>query len=251
MLGPLDYVFWLVTALLQAAVVVCAIRVKAFLKYFPLNFYMLAASLFTAARYFAMHRYGFVSAQYFYIYYYSDVLLTICLFFALMALFSHVFREMGAKLYIRLGAITVLGLTAAVSYVLASRSQDWIMSKHGTQGKVVYFIAELSQNLYFVGAVLTYVLWGALKKLRETRTQLIQLVLGLGVYLSALAANYALAVLYASQYPKSVVWRIVPDLMGLWLPIAWGYTFLRVPESARLEPSRVVSGRPRPVAGTR
>jgi hypothetical protein len=250
MLGPLDYLIWLVTALLQAAVVVCAIRAKAFFKYFPISFYMLAASLFTAARYLTLHTYGYRSAQYFYMYYYSDLLLTICLFFALMALFAHVFSEMGAKLYIRLGAIVVLGLTATVSYFLASRTQDWIMSTHGTQGKVVYFIAELSQNLYFVGAILTYVLWAALKKLRETRTRLIQLSLALGVYFSALAAHYALAVLYADHYPNSVIWRVVPSAMGIWLPLAWGYTFLKVPEDARLSPARIVSGS-RAVAGSR
>ena len=33
---------------------------------------------------------------------------------------------------------------------------------------------------YFVGVVLTYLLWGAILKLRETRTRLIQLVLALG-----------------------------------------------------------------------
>ncbi len=241
MLGPLDYSFWIVTALLQAAVVVCAIRAKSFFKFFPLNFYMLAASSFTAARYLILREYGFRSSQYFYFYFYSDALLTICLFFALMGLFAHVFSEMGAKTYIRLGSLAVLGLTCAVSFAMVRQSQDRMVSR---------FVAELSQNLYFVGAVLTYLLWAALKKLHETRTRLIQLALALGVYFSALAANYALAVLYAAMYPNSSAWRIVPAVMGLWLPLAWGYTFLMIPESARLSPARVVAGS-RAAAGSR
>ena len=32
---------------------------------------------------------------------------------------------------------------------------------------VTHFVVELSQNLYFVGLVLTYVLWGAILKLRD------------------------------------------------------------------------------------
>ncbi len=238
MLGPLDYVLWMVTALLQAAVVVCAIYKRSFLKYFPLNFYMLAASVFTVARYFFVQHYGFRSTQYFYFYYYSDLLLTICLYFALMGLFSHVFREMGAKLYLRLGSLLVLGLTAAISYAIVSKAQDRLVS---------HFVAELSQNLYFVGAVLTYVLWAAVKKLHETRTQLIQLVLALGAYFSALAGSYAICVLY----PLSPVWKIGSYVMALWLPIAWGYTILRVHESARISTSRVAHGTRHAVQGSR
>src|SRR5574340_97562 len=33
------------------------------------------------------------------------------------------------------------------------------------------FAYDLSQNLYFVGRVLTYILWGAVMKLHETRTR--------------------------------------------------------------------------------
>jgi hypothetical protein len=229
MLGPLDYALWMVTALLQAAVVVCAIRARCFFKFFPLNFYMLAASLFTVARYFILHQYGFRSTQYFYFYFYSDALLTICLFFALMGLFAHVFSEMGAKANIRIGSLVVLGLTCVVSFLMVRQSQDRMVS---------LFVAELSQNLYFVGALLTYLLWIALKKLHETRTRLIQLSLGLGVYFSAQAASYALAVLY----PNSPVWKFGSYAMGVWLPLAWGYTFLMVSETARISPARVMSG---------
>lgn len=238
MLGPLDYAFWFLTAFLQATVVVCAIRARCFLQFFPLCFYMLAASVSDVGRYVVLQRYGYASHTYFYFYFYSDALLTICLFFALMGLFSHVFQEMGAKLYLRIGALLVLGLTSAVSYFMVRQSQDRMLT---------HFVAELSQNLYFVGAVLTYVLWAAVKKLRETRTQVIQFVLALGVYFSALAASYALAVLY----PNSPIWRFGSYAMGVWLPAAWAYTFIKIPEGARLATARVVTGLPRAMAGSR
>jgi hypothetical protein len=96
---------------------------------------------------------------------------------------------------------------------------------------------ELSQNLYFVGVVLTYVLWGAVVKLRETRTRLVQLVLALGIYFSASAAAYALR----NMFPSLAVTHFIPPLAGTFLPLAWAYTFWKVSETARLAPGRLTA----------
>ena len=98
------------------------------------------------------------------------------------------------------------------------------------------FVVELSQNLYFVGVVLTYVLWGAMMKLRETRTRLIQLVLSLGIYFSMLAAEYALRNLYPSL---TAVKTYLPPVVGCLLPLAWCYAFLKLSEDARLATARL------------
>ena len=212
----------------QAGVVVCAVRSHCFGRYFTVNSYMLAALILSLGRVFVFARYGYTSPQYFYFYYFSDVLLTICLYFALMGLYAHVFQEMGVHRYLRVGAILLLGLTAGLSYEMVLSSRDKLLTR---------FVVELSQNLYFVGVVLTYLLWGAIMKLRETRTRLIQLVLALGVYFSAYAASYALR----NLYPELAIWRYVAHLMSLGLPLAWAYTFLRVPEEARLATARVAA----------
>jgi VanZ family protein len=99
-------------------------------------------------------------------------------------------------------------------------------------------VVELGQNLYFVGVLLTYLLWGAILKLRETRTRLIQLVLALGVYFSATAGTYALRNLFPGLQPSLLKW--VPPLVGVWLPLAWAYTFTKVAEDARLMPARLM-----------
>ncbi len=66
---------------------------------------------------------------------------------------------------------------------------------------------EISQNLYFVGLILTYVLWAALLKLRESRVRVIQIVLSLGMYFSINAATYALR----NAYPNlRFVWAFLP-----------------------------------------
>jgi hypothetical protein len=229
MLSPLDYAIWILTSLLELGVLFCALRTKSFLRFFPLNFYMLIAFASDVARFTILQHYGFGSTNYLYFYYYSDALLTICLFFALTALYSYVFKEMGAAFYVRIGAVVVLVLTAGVCFLMVRHSQHRLVTR---------FVSELSQNLHFVGAVLTYVLWSAVKKLRETRTRLIQFTLALGVYFSAFAASFALAVLY----PGSPYSGFATYAMGLWLPLAWGYTFLKIPENARLQTARVATG---------
>lgn len=229
MISPLDYAIWLLTSLLELGVLCCALRTRSFLRFLPLNFYMLVALVSDVSRFTILMHYGLGSKNYIYFYYYSDLLLTICLFFALTGLYSAVFKEMGAAKYVRVGAVIVLVLTSVVCFAMVRNSQHRLTTR---------FVAELSQNLNFVGAVLTYVLWTAVKKLRETRTRLIQFTLALGVYFSAFAAGYAISVLY----PGSPYAAVTSYAMGLWLPLAWGYTFLKVPESARLETARVAAG---------
>ncbi len=150
MTSPLDYAIWILTSLLELGVLFCALRTRSFLRFFPLNLYMLAAFVSDISRFTILMRYGLSSRNYLYFYYYSDVLLTICLFFALTAIFSHVFKEMGATTYVRIGAVIVLVLTSVVCFAMVRHAQNRLATR---------FAAELSQNLNFVGAVLTYVLW--------------------------------------------------------------------------------------------
>jgi hypothetical protein len=213
--------------LCEAAVVVCALKKRAFRRYLLLNLYMAGAVVVELGRYKVLSQYGFNSTQYMYYYYYSDAVLTIFLYFALIALYSHVFSEMKAERYVKMGALLLLGGTAAFTGAVVLQSSAKL---------VTHFVVDLSQNLYFVGLVLTYVLWGAILKLRETRTRLIQLVLSLGVYFSLFAANYAIRNLYP---PLSSVFVPLIQVFGLFLPLAWAYAFWRLPEESRLVPARL------------
>lgn len=227
--GLAHSLIWLVCTFLEAGVVVCAVWSNSFRRYSFLNIYMGLSFLVSIGRFQVLHRWGFSSMEYAYFYFYSDALLTIALYFALLNLYSLVFDEMKVERYLRLGAVILLGGTAWFSYAVINQSSHRILS---------HFAFELSQNLYFVGLVLTYVLWGAILKLRETRTRLIQLVLALGVYFSAFAADYAIRNLYLNAQG---VWLYVTPVLGCVLPAAWAYAFLRVNEEARLAPSRLAA----------
>src|ERR1700723_1807793 len=229
-LGPADYLIWIVSFALEAYVVVCLAFHKDTFRYFSLNLYMLAAALVTLGHYLTFHTYGYSSMQYRYFYYYSESLLIILIYFTVMELYQHVFREMNVSRYIRGAAALLLIATAFFSYAVVRQNKDHLTSR---------FVVELGQNLYFVGVVLTYLLWGAILKLRETRTRMIQLVLALGVYFSATAAAYALRHLFPALQPAVLRW--VPPVAGIWLPAAWAFTMMKVSEDARLVTSHLLA----------
>lgn len=227
--GLSQYLIWCLCTLFEVAVVVCALKKSAFRKYLLLNFYMLASVAVTVARFDVLTSYGFTSPQYIYVYYYSDALLTIFLYFALASLYAHVLSELKAERYLRFATLLLLAGTALFSYAVVQESTTKLLSR---------FVVELSQNLYFVGLVLTYILWGAILKMRETRMRIIQLVLSLGVYFSLFAADYALRNLYPSTRFALV---LVQQMIGCFLPLAWAYAFWFSPEEARLAPSRLAA----------
>ncbi len=206
---------------------VCALKKRAFRRYLLLNLYMACVVVSELGRFKVVAEYGFTSRQYQYFYFYSDAILTIFLYFALSTLYAHVFSEMKAERYVKMGTLLLLAGTALFTYAVVAQS---------TAKFVTHFVIDLSQNLYFVGLVLTYVLWAAILKLRETRTRLIQLVLSLGVYFSLYAANYAIRNLYP---PLSSVFVPLVQVFSLFLPLAWAYAFWRLPEEARLVPARL------------
>jgi hypothetical protein len=207
-------------------VVVCAIAKHSFRRYLCLNLYMLFSFLVTVGRYYMLFHYGLRSSEYKYFYYYSDAVLTIFLYLALITLYLTVFDEIGVEKYVRLAAVLLLVGTAVFSYGVVQQSSNKMLTG---------FVYELSQNLYFVGLVLTYVLWGAILKLRESRTQLIQLVLSLGVYFSAFAATFALE----NMFPTFQFFTYIVPVFGCLLPLAWAYAFLRLSPDARMAPARL------------
>jgi hypothetical protein len=228
MMGPVDYLIWLVVTLVHLFCLGCVVKKKAVSQHFTIVLFLAASIAIGVGRYLIMLASGLSSSSYFYFYYYSDAVLTICLFFVLMSFYSQVFSELGVGKLLRTGAMLLLGGTALISYHMVASSSERLLTR---------FAYEMSQNLYFVGVVLTYVLWGAMMKMQENRTRLIQLVLGLGIFLSAFAGSYALR----NMYPEHAVWRYSIHIMAIWLPASWAYTFLKVPDEARMATAQVVS----------
>jgi hypothetical protein len=144
----------------------------------------------------------------------------LAIYWVIIRFYLQVFEEMGMSQVIRRAAAFLLGGAALFSYFVVHANRNHL---------TLQFAIELGQNLYFIGVVLIYLLWGALVKLKQTRNRTAQFVLALGIYFSATAASYAIVTLFPSL-ESNVILEWVPPAMGLWLPLAWTYTFLKVPE---------------------
>jgi hypothetical protein len=212
----------------ELAFVVCSVARGSFLRYFFLNLYFLLTLSSSVTRYFILSTFGLSSTEYCYTYFYTDALLTLALYVALISLYSHVFGELQFAKHLRLTAVLLLLGTALFSYAVVAQSTDRLATN---------FAYELSQNLYFVGLVLTYVLWGALLKLRETRTRIVQFVLSLGIYFSAYAASYALG----SMASKHSFFVFLAPALGCFLPLSWTLTMWRHSDDSRLVPAQLVA----------
>jgi hypothetical protein len=222
-------VIWYLGTALELSVVVCSIVRKSFLRYFFLNLYMLLAVLNSTGRSLILNSFGQDSDQYRYFYFYTDALLTMVLYVAIISLFADVLGELRFAKHLRLAAVVLLMGTAGFTYAVVAQSADRLSTD---------FAYQLSQNLYFVGLVLTYLLWGAVLKLRETRTRLVQFILSLGLYFSASAANFALM---NSTARFDDILQFVGPLLACLLPLSWCVTILRHNEETRLTPSRLVT----------
>lgn len=231
MLGPVNYAIWLAVLAVEFFSLVCLLRRGALSQYFTLVLYLCSCFAADFGGYSIIGTSGYDSNAYYYFYYYSKSLLTICLYFVLMNLYSHVFSDMGVGKEIRAAAMLILAGTAGISYYMVAASSHRFLT---------HFVTELGQNLYFVGVVLTYLLWGAMAKLHENRTRLMQLVLAMGIYVSLSAGSFALN----NLYPNHGFWQYYFPITSMWLPGAWAYTFMKVPKDARLVTARVLAPNP-------
>lgn len=226
--GSVSLFMWCLVTALEMFVVVCSFYRKSFLNYFFLNLYMLLSVLSSILRFIILRTYSYQSDQYMYVYYYTDALLTITLFIALISLFSLVLRDLSSSRHLRFAAVVLLLGTALFSYAVVEQSADRLSTG---------FAYRLSQNLYFVGLVLTYILWGAVLKLRESRTRLVQFVLALGLYFSGYAASYALINLAA----KYTMLQYLSPLIDCFLALSWALTLLRHSEESHLATAQLVA----------
>src|SRR5258708_30568928 len=85
-------VIWIVGMCAGVCFVSCSILRASFLKYFFLNLYIILSLFADLLRQFVLRFYGLDSPEYDYPYYYTDCLLTVALFVAVISLASHVFR---------------------------------------------------------------------------------------------------------------------------------------------------------------
>ena len=229
MLGAYDLsVAWLGIALSLGVVVVCLVR-GYFFRYFILNVYLLTCVLFTGGCLYLISSEGYDSAVYSYFYYTVDAGISVLAYFAIASFFGQLFRESAFRAYIRPTLFFFFLLVAVISGLFISRNVENLYSA---------FAIELEQYLYFVGVLLTFLLWLSMGYLGQQNRRFVLLVSGFGANFAAHAASYALWFLFPVLAPLTAV---VPPLAYTFMVGLWLYTFLRVPEEElAVQPAREV-----------
>ncbi len=222
MWGVYDYLIWALGLGLEAYVIFRLFWGHAFFRYLALSTYLLATLSFTIGLVAVYQAYGFTSFEYIYFYFYGDALLTLLLYLVVVGLFERVFHQLGFNRHVRVVALLVLIGTVALSYSVVHAARDRLFGK---------FVVELQQNLYFVGVLLSAILWISMRKLANIPTRLMQITLGLGMYLGTHAAIYA----FHNMFPTLSYWRYIPPTIWVLFMVVLAHTFTTVPETARME----------------
>jgi hypothetical protein len=232
MISLFDYVLAVLGIVAPAFLVVRLAIHRELLNYFALAFYSassIAASLGLAL---ILKIYGFTSLAYLYAYYYSESVLAVLLFFVVLSFLRQLFEDLGAGIYIRVAGILMLSATGVISFLIIQGNRSYLTSR---------FVVELGRDINFVGVVLVVLLWSAMMKLHESRARMTQLVLALGIYFSGFVLSYGLRL----GFPEWQFLRKLPPLLSVWLYVSWAYTFVKIPEEARLTTARVAAFRTR------
>jgi hypothetical protein len=224
MFGWLSNILWVSGVLAALYVAGRSIVSGDFLRYPILTIYMAAQAAMDISSVLVLRRYGLHSEQYAFHYYYLGSLLTVAVYFVVVELFQHAFHELGTSRHIRVASIVAVAAIAALAFAMVEKNTSRLTSR---------FVVAFSQNIYFAGVALTYMLWTTVLRLREMRTRLAHLVLALGISFTAVTAVYALGSLFPPAIAHVLATIVVPAA-GTFLPVSWAYTFTRIPEEARV-----------------
>ena len=236
MVGTYELSIEVLSVLLALGVVVTCVRQGFFNRYLFLNVYLLTNVVFTSGCYYVRSLYGYRSVEYFDFYYTGDAIPNIVGYLLIGSFFDRLLRHSTFHRYVRPTLTIFFVLIAGISAFFIAGSVDRLYPR---------FVIELQQNLYFVGALLTFLLWMAVSYLDVQSRRFTLLVSGLGIYFAAHAANYAIRFLFPSL---SALTLVVPPLAYNFMVGLWLYTFLWVPEEeVAVQPARQVFQRLAPV----
>ncbi len=229
-----ELIVGLLSIVFSVGVVCVCVRQHIFRRYFILNLYLLTNIVFTVGCFYVL--YVHTPVQYFYFYYTGDAIVTVINYVLIGSFFNYMFRHSVFRKYVQLTISFFFVGVVIVSGMFISGNVDRFYSS---------WMIEFEQNMYFVGVLLTFLLWMTMTYLGAETRRFALLVSGMGVFFAAHAANYAIRFLFPSL---SALTLVVPPLAYNFMVGLWLYTFLRVPEEeVAVQPARQVFQRLAPV----
>jgi hypothetical protein len=189
----------------------------------PLS-YLVSLLVAALTRACVLHKYGFTSPQYSYVYWATDFLLVICAFL-LVCLFFRRACVQQEKLwrFVRLLLVFIFLLLIGISGLSFLRNYSRLPT---------YIIVEFSQNLYFTCLVLNTLLYLLLQQIDSADDQLGLLVCGVGIQFAGPAATMALLHLTSGEGFAASLNSFTIPVCTLGMLLVWAYAIVHVKERA-------------------
>lgn len=201
------------------------------------TFYLCAYLLLDGvARRYVFYHFGINSSQYFYVYWLTDVALTLNAFL-LVCTFFHRACASHPKMWrhLRLMLIMVLILVLGISVFSLSRNYNNLFG---------ILMIEFQQDLYFTCLVLNTLLYILMQQIETSDDELGLLVSGMGLQFAGPAASLALKFLAPKIAFTESLMHIVLPLCTVGMLLVWTYAVTRKRVSARVPaPGEMVPAR--------
>ncbi|MGH9403558.1 MAG: hypothetical protein ACRD2P_15815 [Terriglobia bacterium] len=162
-----------------------------------------------------LYTFGFASLQYRYVYWVSDILLTLGAFLLICFFFRRACSDKPEVWsYLRSMLAAVFVIIAFISYFSLTSHYGHLFSR---------FIVDLQQNLYFSCLVLNTLLYIMLQQWDSVDEKLSLLVCGFGIGFAGPAANMALMYLTPGGRDAGILLTLITPLCSLGMCMVWMY----------------------------
>jgi hypothetical protein len=203
-----DLALWIVGALTAAFVCGLIVLRGRLRRYRILAGYFGISALVEWMRWSVLRGFGLSSKQYMYIYYYSECLLTLLLYFAVAEHFVRVCDSITARKVARIGSFLLAVCVGIFSWVEVQQSSAKMMS---------HLVVEYSNCLYFATVGLGLVLFVSSLRNRGVSFHDRLLAFVLASYLALMSWQYLLRILYPGLnsivYTSALLWMLL--LLGV------------------------------------
>jgi hypothetical protein len=203
-----DFALWIVGTLASAFVCGLIVQRVRFRRYRILACYFGVSVLIEAMRLEVLRQFGLRSTQYQYIFYSSDCLLTLLLYFAVAEHFVRVCDSIAARKFARIGSFVLAVCVGMFSWAVVSQS---------TAKFLTHLVIDYSSCLYFSTVCLGVVLFGASLWNRGVSLHDRLLAFVLASYLALMSWQYLVRNLYPGFhsifYTNTLLWMML--LLGV------------------------------------
>jgi len=212
MISPADIALWVYATVLSLFVAFLLIVRGQFRRFAALGMYFVIESAVSLLRMRILSTYGISSTKYGYFYYYSDLLLSILLYFVVASLFQKAFPSLASSPYLRIGSVMLATGVGIFSWAIVVETSSRVLLR---------WIVEYSQDIFVVSVFAAVALFGVATYKSDAPRPIYQLTFVFAGYFVFVGLMYMLRNLVSgwSSHNSFV------GFFGMWLPLGVAYVF--------------------------